>query len=214
MALGSRKPPIRQLRPPPGAPNVLVVLLDDVGFGASSAFGGPVHAPTAERLAGEGLRYTRFHTTALCSPTRAALITGRNHHSVGMGGITEMATSAPGYSSVRPNTCAPIAEILKLNGYATAHLGKCHEVPVTTAPRHDQPARNPRAQLAQPLLGPHRPGRDPRQEFAYDGGGLAKGGTVTLYLDGNQIGAGRVEQTEGSASAMSTPTSAATPSPP
>jgi hypothetical protein len=93
-------PPIRQLRPPTGAPNVLVVLLDDVGFGASSAFGGPVHTPTAERLAGQGLRYTRFHTTALCSPTRAALITGRNHHSVGMGGITEMATSAPGYSSV------------------------------------------------------------------------------------------------------------------
>jgi arylsulfatase A-like enzyme len=123
-------PPIRQLRPPTGAPNVLVVLLDDVGFGASSAFGGPVHTPTAERLAGQGLRYTRFHTTALCSPARAALITGRNHHSVGMGGITEMATSAPGYSSVRPNTCATMAEILKLNGYATAHVGKCHEVPV------------------------------------------------------------------------------------
>jgi arylsulfatase A-like enzyme len=123
-------PPIRPLRPPAGAPNVLLVLLDDVGFGASSAFGGPVHTPTAERLAGEGLRYTRFHTTAICSPTRAALITGRNHHSVGMGGITEMATSAPGYSSVRPNTCATIAEILKLNGYATAHVGKCHEVPV------------------------------------------------------------------------------------
>jgi arylsulfatase A-like enzyme len=123
-------PPIRPLRPPAGAPNVLVVLLDDVGFGASSAFGGPVNTPTAERLAGEGLRYTRFHTTAICSPTRAALITGRNHHSVGMGGITEMATSAPGYSSVRPNTCATVAEILKLNGYATAHVGKCHEVPV------------------------------------------------------------------------------------
>jgi arylsulfatase A-like enzyme len=123
-------PPIRPLRPPAGAPNVLLVLLDDVGFGASSAFGGPVHTPTAERLAGEGLRYTRFHTTAICSPTRAALITGRNHHSVGMGGITEMATAAPGYNSMRPNTCATIAEILKLNGYATAHVGKCHEVPV------------------------------------------------------------------------------------
>jgi arylsulfatase A-like enzyme len=123
-------PPIRPLRPPAGAPNVLVVLLDDVGFGASSAFGGPVNTPTAERLAGQGLRYTRFHTTAICSPTRAALITGRNHHSVGMGGITELATSAPGYSSVRPNTCATVAEILKLNGYATAHVGKCHEVPV------------------------------------------------------------------------------------
>jgi arylsulfatase A-like enzyme len=123
-------PPIRPLRPPAGAPNVLVILLDDVGFGASSAFGGPVHTPTAERLAGEGLKYTRFHTTALCSPTRAALIGGRNHHTVGMGAITEFATSAPGYSSIRPNTCSPLPEILKLNGYATAHIGKCHEVPV------------------------------------------------------------------------------------
>ena len=123
-------PAIEPLRPPAGAPNVLIVLLDDVGFGASSAFGGPVSMPTAERLAGEGLKYTRFHTTALCSPTRAALLSGRNHHTVGMGGITEIATSAPGYSSVRPNTCAPLAEILKLNGYATAHVGKCHEVPV------------------------------------------------------------------------------------
>jgi arylsulfatase A-like enzyme len=123
-------PPIRPLRPPEGAPNVLIVLLDDIGFGASSAFGGPCQTPTAERLAGEGLRYTRFHTTAICSPTRAALMTGRNHHTVGMGGITEMATSAPGYNSIRPNTCAPLPETLKLNGYATAHIGKCHEVPL------------------------------------------------------------------------------------
>jgi arylsulfatase len=123
-------PPIEPLRPPTGAPNVLIVLLDDVGFGAASAFGGPVSTPTAERLAGDGLRYNRFHTTALCSPTRQALLTGRNHHSVGMGGITELATSAPGYSSVRPNTAAPLAETLKLNGYATAQFGKCHEVPV------------------------------------------------------------------------------------
>src|SRR5690242_4396157 len=91
--------PIEPLRPPKRAPNVLVILLDDVGFGASSAFGGPVNMPMAERLAASGLKYTRFHTTALCSPTRAALLTGRNHHSVGMGGVTEMATSAPGYSS-------------------------------------------------------------------------------------------------------------------
>jgi len=83
-----------------------------------------------ERLAERGLRYTRFHTTALCSPTRAALLSGRNHHTVGMGGITEIATSAPGYSSVRPDDCAPLAEVLKLNGYSTAQFGKCHEVPV------------------------------------------------------------------------------------
>lgn len=123
-------PAIQPLRPPAGAPNILIVLLDDVGFGASSAFGGPVETPTAERLAAGGLKYNRFHTTALCSPSRQALMTGRNHHSVGMGGITEIATSAPGYSSVRPNTAAPIAEVLKLNGYSTAQFGKCHEVPV------------------------------------------------------------------------------------
>jgi hypothetical protein len=90
--------PIEPLRPPAGAPNVLIVLLDDVGFGASSAFGGPCHTPIAERLAASGLKYTRFHTTALCAPTRAALLTGRNHHSVNMAGVTEVATSAPGYS--------------------------------------------------------------------------------------------------------------------
>ena len=123
-------PPIKPLRPPEGAPNVLIVLLDDVGFGAASVFGGPVNTPVAERLAADGLRYTRFHTTALCAPTRAAMLTGRNHHSVGMGSITETATSAPGNSSLRPNTKAPVAETLKLNGYSTAQFGKCHEVPV------------------------------------------------------------------------------------
>ena len=123
-------PPIEPLRPPEGAPNVLIVLLDDVGFGASSAFGGPVRTPNAERLGASGLKFNRFHTTALCSPTRQALLTGRNHHTVGMGGITEIATSAPGYNSIRPNTCAPLAETLKLNGYSTAQFGKCHEVPV------------------------------------------------------------------------------------
>jgi arylsulfatase A-like enzyme len=123
-------PPIEPTRPPDGAPNVLIVLLDDVGFGASSAFGGPIATPNAEKLAAQGLKYNRFHTTALCSPTRQALLTGRNHHTVGMGGITEIATSAPGYNSIRPNTCAPLAETLKLNGYSTAQFGKCHEVPV------------------------------------------------------------------------------------
>ncbi|MFZ0831600.1 MAG: arylsulfatase [Mycobacterium sp.] len=123
-------PPITTLRPPVGAPNVLIVLIDDVGFGAASAFGGPCQTPTAERLAGNGLKLNRFHTTALCSPTRQAMLTGRNHHSVGMGAITEMATSAPGNSSIRPKDKAPIAETLKLNGYSTAQFGKCHEVPV------------------------------------------------------------------------------------
>ena len=116
--------------PPEGAPNVLVILIDDVGFGASSAFGGPCATPNAERLAAGGLKFNRFHTTALCAPTRQALLTGRNHHSVGMGSITETATSAPGNSSLRPNTKAPLAMTLKLNGYSTAQFGKCHEVPV------------------------------------------------------------------------------------
>jgi arylsulfatase A-like enzyme len=136
-------PPIVPLRPPPGAPNVLIVLVDDVGFGASSAFGGPCHTPTAERLGAGGLRFTRFHTTALCAPTRQALLTGRNHHSVAMGAITEMATSAPGQSSVRPKNKAPLAETLKLNGYSTAQFGKCHEVPTwetsTMGPFHQWP---------------------------------------------------------------------------
>ena len=125
----TKYPPIVPLRPPKGAPNVLIVLLDDVGFGASSAFGGPCYTPTAERLAANGLKYNRFHTTALCSPTRQAMLTGRNHHSVGMGAITEMATSAPGNNSIRPKEKAPLPEILKLNGYSTAQFGKCHEVP-------------------------------------------------------------------------------------
>ena len=126
-------PPITPLRPPVGAPNVLIVLIDDCGFGAPSTFGGPCLTPTADRLAAAGLRYTRFHTTALCSPTRAALLSGRNHHSVGMGGITEIATSAPGNNSIRPLDCAPLAETLRLNGYSTAQIGKCHEVPVWEA---------------------------------------------------------------------------------
>jgi arylsulfatase A-like enzyme len=123
-------PPINQLRPPKGAPNVLIILIDDAGFGSSSTFGGPCSTPTAERLAAGGLKYNRFHTTALCSPTRQACLTGRNHHTVGMGGITEIASGSPGYNSILPNTCAPLARTLKLNGYATAQFGKCHEVPV------------------------------------------------------------------------------------
>src|SRR5687768_12364895 len=126
----TRYPPIEPLRPPEGAPNVLVVLIDDVGFGASSAFGGPCETPNFERLANQGLRYNRFHTTALCAPTRAAMLTGRNHHSVGMGSITETATSAPGQTSLRPNTKAPLTQTLQMNGYSTAQFGKCHEVPV------------------------------------------------------------------------------------
>src|SRR5512136_1322931 len=126
----TKYPPIEQLRPPKGAPNVLIVLIDDAGFGSSSAFGGPCQTPTAEKLAASGLKYNRFHTTALSSPTRQALLTGRNHHSTGMGNITELASGAPGYSSVLPNSMSPLARTLVLNGYSTAQFGKCHEVPV------------------------------------------------------------------------------------
>jgi len=126
----TKYPPITRLLPPKGAPNVLIVLVDDCGFGASSAFGGPINTPVGERLASNGLRFNRFHTTALCSPTRQALLTGRNHHSVNMGAVCEIATAAPGYSSVLPKDKAPLAMTLKLNGYSTAQFGKCHEVPV------------------------------------------------------------------------------------
>ena len=121
--------PVRPVQPPAGAPNVVLVVLDDLGFGTSSAFGGPCRMPTADRLADDGLRYTRFHVTALCSPTRQALMTGRNHHSVGMGGTTEMATAAPGYSGVRPRSAATIAQTLQKNGYSTAAFGKWHQTP-------------------------------------------------------------------------------------
>jgi hypothetical protein len=105
---------------PKGAPNVLLILLDDVGFGASSAFGGPCRTPVLEALAKRGLRYTQFHTTALCSPTRAALITGRNHHAVHSAAITEAATGFPGYDSVMQKDTATVAEVLKLNAWNTA----------------------------------------------------------------------------------------------
>ena len=98
----TKYPPIIDLRPPAGAPNIIIILLDDAGYGSTSAFGGPCHTPNMEKLARGGLKYTRFHTAALCAPTRSALLTGRNHHSVGMGAITEMATSAPGNNSIRP----------------------------------------------------------------------------------------------------------------
>ena len=114
---------------PEGAPNILLVLTDDVGFGAASAFGGPVPTPNLERLARDGLRYNRFHTTAMCSPTRAALLTGRNHHAVGTGTLTDFALGAPGYDAMIPRSAATIARLLQDNGYNTAFIGKHHNVP-------------------------------------------------------------------------------------
>jgi arylsulfatase len=120
-------PPRFEVKAPAGAPNVLLIMLDDMGFGMSSAFGGPIHMPTVERLADNGLRYNQFHTTALCSPTRTALLSGRNHHMNNMGAITEIATAFPGNTGQRPNNVAPLAEMLRLNGYSTGFFGKNHE---------------------------------------------------------------------------------------
>ncbi len=115
------------VKAPKEAPNIVIVLLDDMGFGQSSAFGGEVNMPTADKLAAQGIQYNRFHTTALCSPTRASLLSGRNHHVNNMGGISEVATAFPGNTGLVPSTSAGVAEILKLNGYNTGFFGKCHE---------------------------------------------------------------------------------------
>ncbi|MFB6276356.1 MAG: sulfatase-like hydrolase/transferase [Halothece sp.] len=119
----------KPVKAPEGDPNVLLILLDDVGFGMTSTFGGPVPTPNLDKLANNGISYNRFHTTALCSPTRAALLSGRNHHSVGTGVIIETGTGYPGYTGIIPKSTALISEILNDNGYATAMFGKWHNTP-------------------------------------------------------------------------------------
>ncbi|HTS44033.1 MAG TPA: arylsulfatase [Puia sp.] len=128
-ARNAKAPARFEIKAPPKAPNVVIVLLDDIGFGASGAFGGPIHMPVLDSLAANGLRYNRFHTTSLCSPTRVALLTGRNHHVNNAGAIMELATGFPGNTGIRPNSVAPLAEMLRLNGYSTAAFGKYHETP-------------------------------------------------------------------------------------
>ena len=128
-ARNATAPPRFEVKAPKGAPNVVIVLLDDIGFGQPSAFGGPAKMPTLEKLAAAGLRYNDFHTTALCSPTRTALLTGRNHHVNNAGAIMELATAFPGNTGIRPLSVAPLAEMLRLNGYSTAAFGKYHETP-------------------------------------------------------------------------------------
>ena len=123
----AKMPPRFEVKAPKGAPNVVIVLIDDMGFGVPSSFGGPVSMPTLDKLAAGGLRYNNFHTTAVCSPTRAALKSGRNHHTVNMAFITEMATGFPGATGKVPDAAAPLAETLRLNGYSTAAFGKWHE---------------------------------------------------------------------------------------
>ena len=122
-------PPPFSVKPPEGAPNVVIVLIDDIGFGAAATFGGAMQTPTLDRLAADGLRYNQFHTTALCSPTRVALLTGRNHHSANAGSVMEIATAFQGNRGQRPRSVAPLAEMLRLNGYSTAAFGKYHETP-------------------------------------------------------------------------------------
>jgi arylsulfatase A-like enzyme len=126
-ARNAKAPPRFEVKAPTGAPNVIVFLIDDIGFGHPGTFGGEIPMPTLDRLANSGLRYNRFHTTALCSPTRVALLTGRNHHTNNAGAIMEIATAFPGNTGVRPQSVTPLAEILRQNGYSTAAFGKYHE---------------------------------------------------------------------------------------
>ncbi len=126
-ARNATAPPRFEVKPPQGSPNVIIFLIDDIGFGHPDAFGGGIPMPTLDRLANDGLRYNRFHTTALCSPTRVAILTGRNHHTNNAGAIMEIATAFPGNTGVRPQSVTPLAEILRQNGYATAAFGKYHE---------------------------------------------------------------------------------------
>ena len=138
-------PPLQVITPPQKAPNIVLIMTDDVGYGVPSTFGGPVDTPALDRLAENGLSYTRFHTTSLCSPTRSALKAGRNHHMVNVGSVQEIATAFPGNTGQIPNTTAPVAEILRLNGYSTAAFGKWHETALTdtsvSGPQHNWPNR-------------------------------------------------------------------------
>jgi arylsulfatase A-like enzyme len=128
-ARNAKAPERWEVKAPEGAPNVVVVLIDDMGFGASAAFGGPINMPNLDKVAATGLKYNRFHTTALCSPTRVALLTGYNHHSNNAGSIMETGTAFPGNTGVRPQSITPMAEVLRQNGYSTAAYGKYHETP-------------------------------------------------------------------------------------
>jgi arylsulfatase A-like enzyme len=128
-ARNATPPPFFRVTAPKSAPNILIILIDDMGFGQPSTFGGPIHMPTLDQLAAKGLRYNNFHTTALCSPTRVALLTGRNHHMANVGAVMDVATAFPGNTGVRPNSIATLPEILRLNGYSTAAFGKWHLTP-------------------------------------------------------------------------------------
>ncbi|MGA8532915.1 MAG: sulfatase-like hydrolase/transferase, partial [Candidatus Tumulicola sp.] len=127
-ANNAKPPPRFEVKAPKGAPNVVVILLDNMGFGDISTFGGPIQMPTLDRLAETGLRYNNLKVPPLCSPSRAALLTGRNSHSTNFGVISEIATGFPGYTAMRPDSISMLPQILRLNGYNTAMFGKCHEL--------------------------------------------------------------------------------------
>jgi hypothetical protein len=152
-------------RPPEGAPNVLVVLIDDAGFGGPATFGGEIATPTLTRVRDMGLAYNRFHVTAVCSPTRAAMLTGRNNHRVGFGSIAEYPGPFPGYSAALPRSCAALPRILRDNGYVTGGFGKWHLTP-RQRPRSCRALRPLAARLGlRPLLGlPQRRGRPVRPD--------------------------------------------------
>ena len=126
-ARNAKAPPAFSVNAPEDAPNIVIVLIDDIGFGAADGFGGAIETPTLDRLAADGLRFNQFHTTALCSPTRMAILTGRNHHSANAGSVMEVATAFQGNRGQRPLSVAPVAEMLRLNGYSTSAFGKYHE---------------------------------------------------------------------------------------
>jgi Sulfatase/Protein of unknown function (DUF1254)/Protein of unknown function (DUF1214) len=224
---------------PKGAPNILLILIDDAGFGQFSTFGGGIPSPTMDRLAAEGLRYNVFHTTALCSPTRAALITGRNHHSAAFAGITEAATGYDGYTCILPRSCGTVGEVLRQNGYMTAWIGKNHNTPTwetsaagpfgrtdwdstifTASMRRHEPLEpdplpepgsrsgvyRPELPFVYNYLSLDRPTFAAKEalpkgktklvvDFAYDGGGMGKGGKITLSANGVKIAEGRLERT-------------------
>ncbi len=145
-ARNATAPPRFEVKAPKGAPNVVIVLIDDMGFGVADAFGGPVNMPNVDKLASTGIKYNCFHTTSVCSPTRMALLTGYNHHSNNMGAITETATTFPGNTGERPQTITPMPEVLRQNGFNTAFFGKSHEVPPweisVSGPQNQWPLRS------------------------------------------------------------------------
>jgi hypothetical protein len=190
-ARNAKAPPRFEVKAPEGAPNVVIVLIDDIGFGGPSTFGGPIRTPTMDQLAQSGLRFNNFHTTALCSPTRNALKTGRNHHTTNTGSIMETATAFPGNTGQVPNSVAPLAEMLRLNCFGGWSLYMKDGKPAYIYNFLGLERYTIAASQAL-SSGPATVTLD----FAYDGGGVGKGGKATLYVNGKPAAEGRVEKTQ------------------